>query len=515
MVSGRRAGPASVVAALGVGAAGVIGLGVLGTTSLAAAAEPTQQELLEQIRALQSKVEQLEARQQQQAAQQQQQAAQQQQSQPQQQAPAADEKGATVDSVLRDAERRSSPALLQSEGFTAGYSHGKFLIQDAAGNFVLNPNVQFQFRYVANFRKDDAADSDDGENAFDDGFEIRRLKFAFDGSVFGPALTYKFQWATNRGNGNPVLDDAWVRWSLGETFGSGSRDWAIRVGQFKDPFNHEEITSSKRQLAADRSLMNELLAGGLTDWVQGVAFIWDDGPDGSPLRAEIGFSDGPNTDNTNFQNGGGLPAAFPGLGSPNYGAFARVELKARGDWKQYDDFTALGNTKDLLVFGGGLSYAEFGKSDVLFHSADLQYENRKMGLYAAFTGLYSEPTGTIPGGEGAAGDPDDDIVVTAGGTYDWGFLIQAGYMLDRKCELFARFDETFLDDARLLDGAEDSYPEVTVGMNYYIRGHAAKLTIDGVWAPNGIPSDQNGLGLIEPDADEEQFAVRAQFQLLL
>src|SRR5688572_12492138 len=240
-------------AALAAAAAGVCGLG-----QGAAAAEPTQQELIDQVKALSAKVEQLEASQ-------------------RAEAPsgaradsgpvtigAADE--ATISSVLRDADLRSTPKMLQSGDFTAGYSRGKFLIQDAAGNFVMNPNFQLQARYVFNHRDASTADADDSDANVQDGFEIRRMKFAVDGNAFGPGLTYKFQWATSRSNGQLVLEEAWVRYALGGARG----DWAVRLGQFKDITFHEETTSSKRQLAVDRSLLNEVLAGGLTDYEQGI-----------------------------------------------------------------------------------------------------------------------------------------------------------------------------------------------------------------------------------------------------
>ena len=506
MASGRRNHPATkaaVAGALGVGA------GILGLGSVASAAEPTQQELLEQIKALQSKVEQLEARQQQQAAPQTQAT-----SQPTTQAatqPAAPQE-ATIDSVLRDAERRSSPSFLQTGGFTAGYSKNKFLIQDEAGNFVLNPNLQFQFRHVANFRNDNTAPDDDdpdtdpegsGDSVTTSGFELRRMKFAFEGNAFGPALTYKFQWATNRGNGNPVLDDAWVRWAVGNTFGEGGKDFAVRVGQFKDPTFHEEITSSKRQLAVDRSLMNEVLAGGITDWVQGVALIWDDGPEGRPLRAEVGYSDGINTDNTNFTDTGG--SAFYGLTNPDWGIFGRAEYLAMGNWKQYDDFSAMGNTEDLLVVGAGATYSENGAGleggDAVLYTVDAQYESGKLGLYAAYVGAYAHR----------------DTPSGAGSTHDMGWLAQAGYMLDQKWELFGRYDTTLLDDDRFEEDSdqEDTFHELTVGLNYYIKGHAAKLTIDGSWLPNGTPNNQEGIGYIDPDGDDDQFVIRTQFQLLI
>ena len=499
MASGRRKNPATKAAVAGVLG---VGAGILGLGSAASAAEPTQQEMLEQIKALQAKVEQLETRQGHPA--------------PQTQAsePAA-QPAATVDSVLRDAERRGSPSMLQSGGFTAGYSKNKFLIQDEAGNFVLNPNLQFQFRHVANFRSDDRSPDDGdpdtdpdgtGDDVVTSGFELRRMKFAFEGNVFGPSLTYKFQWATNRGNGNPVLDDAWVRWAVGDTFGEGGSDFAVRIGQFKDPTFHEEITSSKRQLAVDRSLMNEVLAGGITDWVQGVALIWDDGPQGSPLRAEVGFSDGANTDNTSFTDGGG--SAFYGVTNPDWGAFARVEYLAMGNWKQYDDFTAMGNDgggDNLLVLGGGTSYTENGQGefggDLLLYTVDAQFETGKLGLYGAFVGAYSHR----------------DTESGAGSTHDMGFLAQAGYMLTDKWELFGRYDNVLLDDNRFSDEAdnEDSFHELTLGLNYYIKGHAAKFSIDGTWLPNGAPNEQTGIGVLDPDGDDTQFMIRTQFQLLI
>ena len=506
MVRGRRMHPATkaVAGALGVGA------GVLGFASAAQAAEPTQQELLEQIKALQTKVEQLEARQAQQAPQTQPATAQKKSNA----AAGSTEQEATIDSVLRDAERRSGPQFLQGGALSAGYFRNRFIIQDEAGNFVLNPNFQFQFRHVVNYRQDNS-ENDAGTDTFESGFEIRRMKFAFDGTLFGPQLTYRFQWATERDGGEPLLDDAWVRWAFGDTFGNWGRDFAVRIGQFKDPTFHEEITSSRRQLAADRSMLNEVLAGGVTDWVQGVALVWDDGPEGRPLRAEVGFTDGIGTRNTNFVDAGGSgmfigPPVADDEGdieaiNPDWGAFARLEWLALGNWKSYDDFTARGNEgQDLLVVGVGASYTENGQTagggDTLLYTADVQYEAGRLGLYGAYVGAYSEPA-----------------FATEGGLHDMGFLVQAGYLLDRReqWEVFGRYDVMLLDDNRFDELTEDMFSELTVGLNYYIRGHAAKFTIDGTWLPNGSPANLTGIGILDPDNDEDQFMIRTQFQLLI
>ena len=106
--------------------AGALGMG----STVAWAAEPTNEELMKQIEQLQAKVEQMEAK--------------------QEQSQATQESVATIDRVLKDAEKRSQ--LMQLEGFTAGWDKG-FKLQSADGNFLLNPYFQFQFRSVTNFRE--------------------------------------------------------------------------------------------------------------------------------------------------------------------------------------------------------------------------------------------------------------------------------------------------------------------------------------------------------------------------
>lgn len=446
-----------VIVAAAAGSLGLCG----GVAS--AAEEPSQQELMEQINALKAQVDRLQANQ-----------------QAQEEKLTAQEVDATVDSVLRDADRRSQ--LLQAGGFTAGYSKGKFLIQDEAGDFVLNPNLQLQVRYVYNNRVEDDDDIFAGDATNESGLELRRTKFFFDGNLW-KKLKYQFQWATSRSGGGVSLEAANFSYKLNDQF-------AIKAGQYKDPTFHEEITSSKRQLAVDRSMANEQLAGGVTDYIQGVALVWAE--EGRALRGEFGYSDGPNSDNTNFVDGGG--SGTFGVASPDYGAYGRLEYLAMGDWKQYEDFTALKNKSDLLVIGGGAFYTEAGDNTAIFHTGDAQAELMgRLTLYAAYYGVY--------------GEPDE-----GGTTYDFGGVAQAGYLLTDKLEAFGRyalvrFDETGED--------LDKFHELTAGVNYYFAGHAAKLTVDAVWLPDGAPSNDSGIGHLDPDADDEQFLVRGQFQLLL
>ncbi len=54
-------------------------------------------------------------------------------------------------------------------------------------------------------------------------------------------------------------------------------------------------------------------------------------------------------------------------------------------------------------------------------------------------------------------------------------------------------------------------------MNYYLKKHSAKFTVDGVFALDPLTgiAVSDGLGLQGDGADEDgQFALRAQFQIL-
>jgi hypothetical protein len=420
----------------------------------ASAEEPTTAELLEQIKQLQTKVEQLETKQKQSNA----------------------DVAETVAQIVKDAERRST-LLMQTEGqnILAGHENGKFFIRSADGNYVLNPTLEFQIRNTTNFNDGAAADEDEWNN----GFEIRRAKFRFEGNAVTPNLTYALQFEASNSTGAMNIEDAWARYKFAD-------GWFVRGGQFKDPLLHEQLVSGRRQLTADRSLLSLLMTGDSDNYIQGVSLIRDD--DDRALRYEVAFTDGIGDDNSNW-----LDAP---TNDNHWGAAGRAEYFFSGQRKQYDDFSALGNKEDLLVAGAGVDVTQSGGDTAYTHTLDVQWENASgFGAYAAFVGRLIDA--------GAAGD-----------FYDWGAQIQGNYLFRPKWEGFARYDfMMFEDDQAAGAGAEDFFHEFTVGVNYYIQGHAAKFTVDGTWLPNGSPSNQTGLGVLA--GDDSQFVLRGQFQLYL
>ncbi|MGF1633806.1 MAG: porin [Phycisphaerae bacterium] len=395
---------------------------------------------------------------------------------------------ASVASVLDDAEKRST--LLQAGTPTAGFLDGKFTIASADGAYTFNPTAQFQFRSVFNY-----VETDDDDEATH-GFELRRMKFGFEGSVIDEKLKYKFVLQNSRSNGNTSLQDAFISYMFSDA-------WGFRVGQFKDPVFHEELTSSSRQLAVDRSLANEVLGGGLTDRVQGVALLYNEGK----LRGEVAFHDGIGSINSNFQDadvdfvqsvGGGLSVTE----EANYGFGGRVEYMVLGDsWRPYRDFTARGTEEDILVIGAGADYTEAGDTYTVSYTVDGQYENATgLGVFAAFLGKYTDF------GEDLAGDDVDGA--------DFGVVLQVGYAIpDTNYEVFGRYSGIFLDDDLVAADDEDVINEITAGFNYYFKSHNAKMTIDVVYLPDGLNASNSGLGLLS--SEDDQFAIRGQFQLVL
>jgi hypothetical protein len=315
------------------------------------------------------------------------------------------------------------------------------------------------------------------------------MKIIFEGNAFSPDLTYKFQWDTRSADGGVFLQDAWIRYKFAD-------QWRIELGQYKDGIHHEEAMPDQYQLAAERSFINALIGGANIDRVQGAMLMYDNG---NNLHANFILHDGYNSKNTDFTDTGG-GSAFVGVRDTNFGVSTRVEYLINGAWKQYDDFSALGNTQDLLVIGGGANWSQGGDDNVLFHTADIQWENANgLGAYGALLGMWR--------------DIGADSAIPQGNYYDWGALVQAGYLIQPKIELFGRYEFIDVDSDAIAIDAESTLHEFSIGANYFMFRHAVKFTADLNWLPNGSPAALPGLGVL--DGTDDQIILRFQAQLVL
>lgn len=428
----------------------------------------------------------------------------------------ADEVRALVAEMMADAETRSS--LLQGGG-TAGHDGRHFFLGSADGNFRLEVSGQVQFRYYLNFR-DDNDNNNDGtaEDDFESGFQTRRTKLFFEGHVFDPNLFYRvngnfYDDTDSGGDGDFKLEDAYVgyRWDNG---------FSLRWGQFKLPFLREELISSAYQLAADRSLMNEVFNQGRS---QGVELAYE----AEDWRLAVAFSDGFGSENSEF----GTPRSVSptgyfvtptglGGGESDYSITGRVEIKFAGNWDQFQDFTSMPGSDFACMLGiaghlegGDNSSSTFTAGDYNFYgwTADISLEGDGWNFYVAGVGAYSDYSDAT-----LAAFPVGDVNFG-----DYGLVAQGGLFIpDTDWEVFLRYDGIFADeDERNLDSDADVFNVLTFGVNYYMYGHASKFTFDVQWfiddvGNNALGADVNpGIGYLTDD-DEHEVTLRFQWQLL-
>jgi hypothetical protein len=423
------------------------------------------------------------------------------------------EEAATVGSVLKDAQSRDN--LMAVEGFTAGFDDNRFVIQSADGNFKFRPWFHLQVRDVTNDRESfKPGHNDDVEN----GFEIRRMRFGFDGNAFTPDFTYFFNWATVRANGTanvtnsagtkigtvsnnlggaPLLEEAWVKCKL-----PGS-DFYVKGGQLKDPLLHDQIVSSRYQQSTERSLTADIFANG-DAFTEGATLIWDPK---SFIRTEGGITHGLRSANTNFLD-------FP-TNAFNYGLAGRVEYKVMGNWKDYSQIGSYGVKDQLLVLGGGIDYSERGHSGQTVAVFDAQYAAPcGFNAYGAVVDRYTTHNFGIytQSATGASiGTPDPAVANKA--TNEYSLMLQGGYNIDQHWEPFGRMEYMRLQGTAA--GSRNYVQAYTAGVNYYFVGHRAKFTAQGTYLPKGIPIDDTPNDVLTNGSGHGEFVFVAQFQLLL
>jgi hypothetical protein len=456
----------------------------------ARADEPTTQQMMDKINALQAKVDQLQGQQQQTIADQQ----------------------AVAQQVLADSSKHTQ--LMDLDGMTAGYDEeaNRFFIKSADGSFLLRPWIHIQVRDSTSYRVMGASHSSDTEN----GFEIRRARLGFDGNLFSPNFTYFINWATYRENstgtvagatgetvpeiigGLPVLEEAWVKYHFGDT------PYYIKAGQMHDPLDHEAIVGSKYR-EPEVSLTGDIFANTDT-FTQAATFIYD--PKTS-IRFEGGVTDGIRAANTNFEDspvGNGIHY--------DWGVAGRAEYKAMGNWHDYDQLTSLNDKDDLMVFGLGVDDSEGSGPyfNSLSHTLDAQYATTNgLFFYGSYFGRYTEHNPGIPSGAPVStgfGTPG----VAGKDTYEYSALAQAAYLINGKFEPFVRYE--YLHLAGTPAGSQNNVNEISVGANYYVHGHNVQLTGQVMYLPDGIPVNDDSNDVLISN-NHAEIVIIAQVQLLL
>ncbi len=319
------------------------------------------------------------------------------------------------------------------------------------------------------------------------GGQMAYTKINMTGNVLDDSITYRLQVKFGEADGLPVLDDAYGDVKFEDEF-------SFRWGQFKPPVLREENISDSKQLAANRSVMNSVFSQSRT---QGVMLTYA----GQDTRIMASFNDGIRTPNLDYV------ATSEG----DYGVTARAEYKIDGDWKQYEEFTSWKDSKYFGAVGGAIHYQEGGatlsgtgrttNTDIVLSTVDAMAKGNGWNAYTALVYRRTATNGSVP---------------TPQTLEDIGFLVQGGWFVGPKWELFARYDLVMPDNERALDA---SFSTITFGANKYISpsSHAVKLTLDAQWfldnqSAQGLVT-QNTLTGVLSSTERNQIALRAQLQL--
>lgn len=349
----------------------------------------------------------------------------------------------------------------------------------------LKASVQLQFRYNYNQRGSESTTfAGMPDNDLTVGFTTRRTKFGLEGKVTDD-ISAKIKFAFSQSSGAAALEDAVMKWKLSDTV-------TLRAGQFKPSLLREENMSSSKQLATDRSSVNERFN---QDFTQGVELIFTE----DDWRVIASFNDGFGSDNTYYTSATEADLAFTARGEMRFGD---------ANWKQYSQFTSWRGANSGFMIGAGYHHQWMGETN----------------------------PSTTPGTEMGTGTVDASILGDGWNLYgaaiwrtmetgtmtitDAGYLLQGGVFVSDQNEFFGRWDLITPSDSNPVvvgvSGAED-FNVFTVGWNHYLipESHAAKFTLEAQVYPD--PTTESIVrisGNILPDSTGDQFAITAQFQLL-
>jgi hypothetical protein len=385
-------------------------------------------------------------------------------------ASAAALRGAT-DAAMQDAAQRIS---YQSDQLIAGHDGKAFILTDPEDNYALLLSGQAQLRYLANQRVDSGGD--DGQQ----GFQLRRFKLKGKGHIADPKIGFDFIVAFNRDSNAAGLEAARLRY----TFDNGVQVFA---GRMKGPFAYEELMSSSRQLTVERSLVHEQFTIGYQEGLAVGFEPWE------ATEVHVMLSDGAKSGESGNGDFNESPADFA--------VTARAETTLGDDIAK--DYSSWADDAPGLQLGVAVHH-EVGQTgdgqtaatlDTFTRlTADALYNHAGFSAYLAG---YAQ-TQDAPG---AAAEQDP-----------LGLLAQVAYNVEDTFEPFVRYEWIDLDAP-----GGDPIELITAGFNVYLKGHAAKFTLDGVYALDPLTglTISDGLGLQTDAAGEDgQAALRAQFQLL-
>ncbi len=405
----------------------------------------------------------------------------------------AEEVSAIVRDAMEDAQVRAS---LAEEGPMLGGHDGRNFMLAGEGH-ELRFTGQVQVRHVLNRRRDDPGTAASSARTVQ-GTDMRRVKFGVRGHIdVGTQLDYRIVLATNRDTGDVFLEDAFI--------GTSITDWLdVYAGRLKAPFAKEELVSSGRQTAVDRSAMVNNFTAGRTEGVG----LRINPPGQDFMRANVMFNDG-------FRQGDAGASKRFDRTPVDFAITARGEFKILGDRWNYGHYGSRPGDETGLFAGAAVHYqvdktgTDAPNNQLLLWTADAAFKHDGLSLAGAVIGSHQFNDGF---------DDWNDFGIMVIGSYN--FMLS-----DHDVEPFVRFDWTNFGNRRDRSGfrsmaapgdrpLESHEQFLTVGFNYFLSGHNAKFTVDWTYAFNPVNAGSgSGMGH-RATARDGMWLLRSQFQLL-
>ena len=345
--------------------------------------------------------------------------------------------------------------------------------------------LRAQFQFSVNDTTDELTATD---------FRIRRLRFYWIGNAFRPWFEYYIQVSADNGS-DLQMRDAY--------FTAAYKTVAVpRVGQFKVPFNREELNSSSELQLVERSIVNEQFSLGR-----------DIGPAlygllGNYVTYGVGIFDG-NGRNA-FSSDSNLLYVGRVMLTPCCGElkYANSSFPIGGDYKIEPNF---GEDKPLIAFGVAAAGMEGLNIDRKTPDAAIEARFDEIGItvgdFAQFTAdvNFKYKIFSIEGEYDARWISTQEVDIDT--VFDQGFRIQSGvFLIPKLVEVAARF--AYIDfDASVpnipdVDEPDNSW-QITPGLNFYMsHSHKWKIQLDYSFIKNEFTNAD--------DIDENIF--RAQLQ---
>jgi hypothetical protein len=357
---------------------------------------------------------------------------------------AQEEQAKKVETAKAEAKKKGELPIRSSYAFGKG-----FKVQTEDDRYELNVYNRLQLRYTFTDQEDDKKEDTST-------FRVRRMRTIFEGHFYDPSLLYKVQveWASK-----PELKDAYLWWK--------PRPYAgLQVGQWKVPFNRQQITSSGALQLVDRSITDDFftlerdVGASLTgNWF---------GEKHDLVEWNAGIFNGNGFNRTNNDNSDHLGVArllFMPLGKFDYYVESDVNntpdprfgIGGAGAYNSQADSTA---TEKARVFEGGRLGTFFGddikgRFDVAQATVDAHFKWRGLSVLGDY--FWAEA------------DPNAGLSKSA-----QGYNFQTGYFVLPK-RLEAAFRYAWID--RDLDG-DHGLREIGGAIGYFFLAHNLKIQAD-------------------------------------